>query len=91
MMQKLRGILPVLLLSVVTACSGGPECTTEPQSNWLSEAQMQAKVQALGYKVKTFKVSGSCYEIYGWDKAGGKAEVYFDPVSGNVVLSKAES
>ena len=47
---------------------------------------MKAKVGALGYeRIKTFKVSGNCYEIYGYTKDGKKAEVYFNPVSGDVV------
>ena len=40
---------------------------------------MKAKVAALGYeRIKTFKVSGDCYEIYGYTKDGKKAEVYFN-------------
>jgi len=43
-------------------------------------------VNELGYaRVKTFKVSGNCYEIYGYTKDGQKAEVYFNPVNGDVV------
>ena len=44
----------------------------------MSEADAQTKINGLGYKVKTFKTTGNCYEIYGYDKAGKKAEVYFD-------------
>lgn len=52
---------------------------------------MKVQVAKLGYKVKTFKVSGNCYEIYGWTKDGKKAEVYFNPVTGAVVKSKIGS
>lgn len=35
------------------------------------------------YKIKLFKTTGgNCYEIYGWDKAGKKVEIYFNPVTG---------
>ena len=53
-------------------------CLAHPKDQWMSEADAQAKINDLGYKVKTFKVTGNCYEIYGFDKAGKKAEVYFD-------------
>ena len=53
-------------------------CPAYPKDQWMAEADAQAKINALGYKVKTFKVTGNCYEIYGFDKTGKKAEVYFD-------------
>ena len=66
----------------------GPTCTKEPKEKWISEDAMKQKVEELGYKVKTFKISGPCYEIYGWNKDGKKAEVYFNPTNGEIV--KAE-
>jgi hypothetical protein len=49
---------------------------------------MKAKVATLGYeRIKTFKISGNCYEIYGYTKDGQKAEVYFNPVTGDIVKS----
>lgn len=77
------------ILAVSTGIAfAGPTCTTEPKAKWMPEAAMQAKAVALGFKIKTFKVSGSCYEIYGWNNKGQKAEVYFHPVSGAII--KAE-
>ena len=38
---------------------------------------------------ETFKVSkGECYEIYGFDKAGKKVEIYFDPVTAAILETK---
>ena len=53
-------------------------CPAYPKDQWMSEADAKAKIDAMGYKVKTFEVTGNCYEIYGHDKDGNKAEVYFD-------------
>jgi hypothetical protein len=54
----------------------------------MTEEAMKSKVTTLGYeRIKTFKVSGSCYEIYGYTKDGQKAEVYFNPVTGDIVKS----
>lgn len=73
-------------LTIAGSAAAAPACTTAPKAQWLTEAQMKAKVAALGYtKVKVFQVSGSCYEIYAYNKAGKKAEVYFNPVTGAVV------
>ena len=79
-----------LLALGVAGCSGGPECTTEPQSAWMPEAAMKARVAEMGYKTNVFKVSGNCYEIYGTDKEGRDVEVYFNPVTGEVVKSEIE-
>ena len=53
-------------------------CPAYPKNEWMSEADAKAKIAEMGYKVKTFEVTGNCYEIYGHDKDGNKAEVYFD-------------
>lgn len=78
-------------LSIAAAAAAAPKCTTEPKSKWLSEAQMKIKIAALGYsKIKVFQVSGSCYEIYAMNKAGKKAEVYFNPVTGAIVQNNED-
>lgn len=83
--------LAAMLLAAAGAANAGPACTTQPKAKWLSEAQMKAKIAQLGYKdIKTFKVSGSCYEIYGHTKDGRKTEVYFNPVDGTVVREKQD-
>lgn len=90
MKNETRNILCVAMCASLAACNSGPSCTTEPQSSWLSKEEMQARIAALGYKVKEFKISGQCYEIYGWDRDGKKVEVYFDPTDGDVFKSKVE-
>lgn len=78
-------------LSVAGAAAAAPACTKAPKAQWLSEAQMKAKIAALGYtKIKVFQVSGSCYEIYAMNKAGKKAEVYFNPVTGAIVQNNED-
>jgi hypothetical protein len=73
-------------LLIPALAQAAPQCTAEPKEKWMPEEIMKAKVGALGYaRIKTFKVSGNCYEIYGYTKDGKKAEVYFNPVSGDVV------
>ncbi len=78
-------------ISIASAAAASPACTTQPKSKWLSEAQMKAKIEQLGYnKIKVFQVSGSCYEIYARTKDGKKAEVYFNPVTGAVVQNNED-
>ncbi|MGO7726398.1 PepSY domain-containing protein, partial [Rhizobium ruizarguesonis] len=40
-----------------------PSCTKEPQSKWMSEDSMKAKIDQMGYKVRTFEITGNRIEI----------------------------
>ena len=86
--------LSLVLASVIAApvaALAAPNCTAEPKEKWMSEDAMKAKVATLGYeRIKTFKVSGNCYEIYGYTKDGKKAEVYFNPVTGAIVQNNED-
>ena len=76
------------LFCACTAATAGPTCTDEPQSKWLSEAQMTQIVKDMGYvdDVKKLHVSkGKCWEIYGHEvKTGKRVEIYFHPITGKV-------
>lgn len=64
------------------------ECTKEPVTKWKNQEAFQ-KTLAESYKIKKFKVTkGNCYEIYGLDKSGKRVEIYFNPVTGEVVKQK---
>lgn len=74
---------------LMTAASGayaGPTCTSTPSSRWLSEAEMKEQISASGYVIDVFKTTkGNCYEIYGRTEDGRRVEVYYHPVTGEVV------
>ena len=86
-MTKTTFALAALALTGLSqAALAAAPCTSHPKAEWLTEDAMKAKVAAMGYqKIKTFKTSGECYEIYGFTKDGRKAEVYFDTKTGDVV------
>lgn len=88
-----RAVLPICMLAFLGAATpalAGPTCTEKPRDQWLSPEQMQERIVQLGYHdVRTFKTtSGNCYEIYGFDKEDRRAEVYFNPVNGEIVREK---
>ena len=70
-----HAIFLALVLASGSAFAGA-KCTKHPKAEWLP--QDQAKIESQGYKIRKFKVDGNCYEIYGENKEGKKAEVYFD-------------
>ncbi|MEN9486154.1 MAG: hypothetical protein RJB37_4034 [Pseudomonadota bacterium] len=85
-MNKILALIAALLTA--TGAMAGPACTAT-EDKWMKEADFKTKIEAQGYTIKTFKVSkGKCYEIYGFDKAGKKVEIYFDPVTAAPLESK---
>lgn len=76
------------LMTTSGAAIAGPVCTDEPQTKWLTEAQMSKIFQDMGYvdDVKKLHVSkGKCWEIYGHEvKTGKRVEIYFHPITGKV-------
>ena len=54
------------------------DCKAYPKAEWMKEADAKAKIEAQGYAIDKFKVSGNCYEIYGRNKEGKKVEIYYD-------------
>jgi hypothetical protein len=47
--------------------------------------QLQAKVEALGYRVQKTKLKNACGELYTLDKNGNRVELFVDPTSGEIV------
>lgn len=85
-MKRLLGLLAATF--VASTVMAGPTCNV-PKEKWMDESEFKSKIEAQGYKIKTFKVTkGNCYEIYGFDKDGKKVEIYFDPQTAAVLESK---
>lgn len=68
----------------------GANCTKYPKAEWTPQAEAKAKIESMGYKIRKFKIDGNCYEIYGHNKEGKKAEVYFDAKTLAVVKAEIE-
>lgn len=80
--------LTLVLSLVSTAALAAANCPKYPKNEWMPQDQAKAKIESMGYKIDKFKVDGNCYEIYGFNKEGKKAEVYFDAKTLNVVKSE---
>jgi hypothetical protein len=87
-MKKL--MMSLFALTLATGAFAKVECTTEDAAKWKNQDAFKKELEAT-YKIKNFKVTaGNCYEIYGWDKAGKKVEIYFNPVTGAKVKENIE-
>src|SRR3982750_2445678 len=65
------------LASFSGTASAKADCKAYPKTEWMKEADAKAKIEAQGYVIDKFKVSGNCYEIYGKNKEGKKVEIYY--------------
>ena len=80
-------LLTTLLIS--TAClaatgahaTGLATCDAGPKTGWQPPAALEAKLKEQGWTVRKVKEDGGCYEVYGLDDKGKKAEAYFHPVT----------
>lgn len=50
-----------------------------PQAEWQDKALLEKKLVAAGWQVRRIKVDAQCYEVYGVDAKGQRAEAYFNP------------
>jgi len=86
----MRGLVLIALLALTSPALAAPQCTSEPSSKWLGEAAMREKIRGSGHKIDVFKTTkGNCYEIYGRSPEGKRVEIYYHPISGDVVKSSS--
>lgn len=90
-MKLLSPVVAVLILMGPLVSIAEPKCTAEPKDKWKNEEEFKKSLETEGYKIKKFKVTkGNCFEIYGWNKAGKKIEIYFNPVDGSKIKENLE-
>lgn len=87
----LKFLAPLALVAAFAGSAAASDLCSVPEAEWQTKEALQAKLEAEGWTVKTIKVDDGCYEAYGRDQAGKKQEVYFNPKTFEVVLSKSES
>jgi len=88
--MKAKLIFITIALLTTSQIFAKKNCTSEPRSKWMSESAFKAKIELQGYKIRKFKQPGTCYEIYGHNSKGQKVEVYFNPVTAEVIKSEID-
>jgi hypothetical protein len=78
----------VLGLIASNAAFAGDTCSV-PQAEWQPEQALRQKLETAGWKINRIKINRGCYEVYGTDGNGNRAETYFNPKSLDPVDSNA--
>jgi hypothetical protein len=80
-------IATVALAAFALPASAASICKDHPADQWMNQDAITKKVMDMGYVIKKLGTEGGCYEVKG-SKDGKRVESYFDPVSGELVLTK---
>ena len=87
-----RAVLGSLLMLCATPLLADTECARPDRSAWMPESQFREQMKRQGVQITKFRITpGNCYEIYGFDAAGRKLEIYYDPVDARPVEEVASS
>lgn len=69
---------------------GNVACPAMPKEEKKPQMELQKKLEAEGWKVRQVKNYNGCYEVYGFDAAGKKAEAFFNPKTFERVYAEGE-
>jgi hypothetical protein len=93
-MRKFSLVLSALAVCAAATAANASDpsraCTTAPQSQWRKIADLQAKVEEQGYKVRKAKLKKACGELYAVDKSGERIELFVDPTNAKIVETKKD-
>lgn len=71
--------LSIAACSTAAHAHGTVKCDPVPQSEWKPQMELQKKLTGEGWKVRQVKTWNGCYEVYGTDDKGARAEAFFNP------------
>ena len=69
---------------------GNVSCPAMPKEEKKPQMELQKKLEGEGWKVRQVKNYNGCYEVYGFDGAGKKAEAFFNPKTFERVYAEGE-
>ena len=90
--MKFNTITALLLLSTAGAAfaHGKVACPVVPKEEKKPQLELQRKLEAEGWKVRKVHNYNNCYEVYGFDDKGKKAEAFFHPKTFERVMPEGE-
>jgi hypothetical protein len=80
-----HSLIVILAVIASNAAFAADKCNAGPKDQWQSMVMLEKKLSAEGWKIKTTKIDKGCYEVYGVDTKGHRAETYFHPKTLNAV------
>ena len=85
--------IPVLVAAALAAlplvAAAANECPEIPREKWLKAEEVQARLQARGYDVRSVKRDGGCFEVKA-RKEGKRIEAHVSPADAAIVSEKVK-
>lgn len=88
--MKLLATLVLALATSTAFAHGNVSCPTMPKEEKKPQMELQKKLEGEGWKVRQVKNFNGCYEVYGFDGQGKKAEAFFNPKTFERVYPEGE-
>lgn len=88
--MKLLAPLVLALASSVAFAHGNVSCPAMPKEEKKPQMELQKKLEGEGWKVRKVQNFNGCYEVYGFDGQGKKAEAFFNPKTFERVYPEGE-
>jgi hypothetical protein len=89
----MKRLLATTLLAAFAGASfahGNVSCPVVPKEEMKGQMELQKKLEGEGWKVRKVQNYNGCYEVYGFDAQGKKAEAFFHPKTFERVYPEGE-
>lgn len=90
MMKHLLATLALSAIASTAFAHGNVSCPALPKEEKKPQMELQRKLEAEGWKVRQVRNYNGCYEVYGFDGNGKKAEAFFHPKTFERVYPEGE-
>ena len=87
--MNIRVIAAALIAAAPLAALAANECAEIPRDQWLKAQEVQERLQARGYDVRSVKREGPCFEVKA-TKDGKRIEAYVSPADATIVREKVK-
>ena len=85
---RLTALATALLIGTTALPAFASDKCNVPKDEWQPAQELQAKLEAQGWKVQRLKTDDGCYEVYATDANGKRIEAYFNPKTLEMIRSK---
>ncbi len=77
--MNVRACLAVFLVfAAASPAFAESKCSSASRSKWQPKEVLQRQLEQDGYRVRRIKVENGCYEVYGFDKNGERANMAYN-------------
>ncbi len=89
-MKRLLATIALAITASTAFAHGNVSCPAVPKEEKKPQMELQRKLEAEGWKIRQVKNYNGCYEVYGFDDKGAKAEAFFNPKTFERVYPEGE-